>query len=44
MLGQDAYYTGYHWTKAVCQTCNGPNTNMGKTDYCYLRNVYWLYD
>ena len=42
--GQDAYYTGYHWTKAVCQTCGGLNTNMGKTDYCYLRNVYWLYD
>ena len=42
--GQDAYYTAYHWTKAVCQTCGGINTNMGKTDYCYLRNVYWLYD
>ena len=42
--GQDAYYTGYHWTKAVCQTCGGLNTNMGKTDYCYLRNVYWIYD
>ena len=42
--GQDAWYTGYHWTKAVCQTCGGINTNMGKTDYCYLRNVYWLYD
>ena len=42
--GKDAYYTGYHWTKAVCETCGGINTNMGKTDYCYQNNVYWLYD
>ena len=45
--GQDAYYTGYHWTKAICQTCGGINTNMGTSpsdDYGYLRNVYWLYD
>lgn len=42
--GEDAYYTSYHWTKAVCQTCGGLNTNMGADDYCYLRNVYWLYD
>ena len=42
--GKDAYYTGYHWTKAVCETCGGINTNMGKTDYCYQTNVYWLYD
>ena len=42
--GQDAYYTAYHWTKAVCETCGGINTNMAKTDYCYQKNVYWLYD
>lgn len=42
--GVDAYYTGYHWTKAVCETCGGINTNMAKTDYGYLKNVYWLYD
>lgn len=42
--GVDAYYTGYHFTKAVCETCGGINTNMGKTDYGYLKNVYWLYD
>lgn len=42
--GQDAYYTAYHWTKAVCQTCGGLNTNMDEDDYGYLRNVYWLYD
>ena len=45
--GQDASYTAYHWTKAVCQTCGGINTNMGTSpsdDYGYLRNIYWLYD
>ena len=42
--GQDATYTGYHWTKAVCETCGGINTNMAKTDYGYQKNVYWLYD
>ena len=42
--GQDAYYTAYHWTKAVCETCGGINTNMAKTDYGYLKNVFWLYD
>lgn len=42
--GVDAYYTGYHWTKAVCETCGSLNTNMAKTDYGYLKNVYWLYD
>lgn len=42
--GQDAYYTGYHWTKAVCETCGSINTNMAKTDYGYQKNVYWLYD
>ena len=42
--GVDNTYTGYHWTKAVCETCGGINTNMAKTDYGYLKNVYWLYD
>ena len=42
--GVDAYYTGYHWTKAVCENCGSLNTNMGKSDYGYLKNVYWLYD
>ena len=42
--GQDACYTGYHWTKAVCETCGSINTNMAKTDYGYQKNVYWLYD
>ncbi len=42
--GKDAYYTGYHYTKAVCETCGSINTNMGKSEYGYLKNVYWLYD
>ena len=42
--GKDAYYTGYHWTKAVCETCGTLNTNMGSAGYAYGRNVYWLYD
>ena len=42
--GEDASYTGYHWTKAVCEVCGGINTNMAKTDYSHKTNVYWLYD
>ncbi len=42
--GKDAYYTGYHYTKAVCETCGSLNTNMSKNEYGYLKNVYWLYD
>ena len=42
--GKDATYTGYHYTKAICETCGGINTNMATTDYGYLKNVYWLYD
>ena len=41
---KDAYYTGYHYTKAVCETCGGINTNEPKSDYGYLKNVYWLFD
>lgn len=42
--GVDAYYTGYHWTKAVCNTCGTLNSNGGKDAYNYNRNVYKLYD
>ncbi len=42
--GKDAFYTDYHWTKAVCDTCGTLNSNMGKTSYGYNRNVYYLYD
>ncbi len=42
--GVDAYYTGYHWTKAVCESCGSFNTNLGTTSYGCYKNVYWLYD
>ena len=42
--GKDAYYTGFHWTKACCNTCGTLNSNMGITDYSFSKNVYWLYD
>ena len=42
--GQDGYYTSYHWSKAVCETCGIINSNMAKTDYGFDKNVYWLYD
>jgi S-layer homology domain. len=42
--GKDAFYTGYHWTKAVCDTCGTLNSNMGRDNYCYGKNVYHLYD
>lgn len=35
--GKDATYTGYHYTKAVCETCGGINTNMSKSEYGYLK-------
>ena len=42
--GADAFYTGYHWTKATCEACGTLNSNMGGSGYAYGRNVYWLYD
>ncbi len=42
--GKDAYYTGYHWTKAVCETCGSVNSNLDVTNYAFTKNVYWLYD
>ncbi len=43
--GQNASYTGYHWTKAVCETCGTVNSsNMRINDYGFGKNVYWLYD
>ena len=42
--GVDAFYTAYHWTKAVCETCGSPNTNLGVGSYAYGKNVYQLYD
>lgn len=42
--GVNATYTGFHWTKACCETCGTMNSNMGVTDYSFGKNVYWLYD
>lgn len=42
--GVDAYYTGYHWTKAMCDTCGTMNSNGGLTGYSFNKNVYHLYD
>ena len=42
--GSNAFYTGYHWTKACCETCGTMNSNMGIGDYSFGKNVYWLYD
>jgi hypothetical protein len=27
--GVDAFYTGYHWTKACCDNCGTMNSNGG---------------
>ena len=42
--GVDAYYTGFHWTKSCCETCGTLNANMGIPNYCYGKNLYFLYD
>ena len=42
--GKDAYYTGYHWTKAMCETCGTLNSNGGFDGYSFNKNVYNLYD
>ena len=42
--GVDVYYTGYHWTKAVCNACGTINSNSGPTGYAFQNNVYYLHD
>lgn len=42
--GVDAYYTGYHWTKSMCDNCGTLNSNGGTDGYGFDRNVYNLYD
>ena len=42
--GKDSYYTGYHWTKACCETCGTMNSNLDIRDYGFNKNVYWLFD
>lgn len=41
--GIDAYYTGYHYTKSVCQVCGTMNSLEGEDIYNFNRNVYALY-
>ncbi len=40
--GVDAFYTGYHWTKSVCQTCGTINAGDGSGSYGFNNNVYGL--
>ena len=40
--GVDAFYTGYHYTKTVCQNCGIINSSDGKGAYSYNKNVYSL--
>ena len=40
--GLDAFYTGYHWTKSVCQICGTINAIDGQESYSFGRNVYCL--
>ena len=42
--GKDALYTGYHWTKAVCENCGTVGSNGGINSYGFNNNVYNLYD
>ncbi len=41
--GVDAFFTGYHWTKSVCQTCGTMNSIEGPDIYNFNKNVYSLY-
>ena len=40
--GIDAYYTGYHYTKSVCQNCGTINSVDGTDSYSFSKNVYGL--
>ena len=40
--GVNAYYTGSHWTKVICQICGTLNPSDGVKDYNFSRNVYAL--
>ncbi len=43
--GVNAYYTFNHWTKAACSQCGTFNAQMDRAvEYCYDKNIYWLYD
>lgn len=40
--GVNAYYTGNHWTKSVCQLCGTINAVDGLDAYNFNKNVYSL--
>lgn len=40
--GVDAFYTGYHFTKSVCQNCGTINAVDGINSYSFGKNVYSL--
>lgn len=40
--GQNATYTGYHWTKAVCDTCGTVNSNILIPSSCLNATVTGL--
>lgn len=40
--GVDAFYTGYHWTKSVCQNCGTINSADGINAYSCGKDVYSL--
>lgn len=40
--GVDAFYTGYHFTKSVCQNCGTINAIEGEGVYSFNKNVYGL--
>lgn len=41
--GVDAFYTGNHWTKAICETCGTINSNQGLS-YGLGQDIYLLSD
>ena len=43
--GENAYYTGYHWTKSVCNRCGDWNSNeTNGAPYAWDKNIYVLHD
>ncbi len=41
--GIDAFYTGYHWTKSVCEVCGTLNVIDGESSYSFGKDVYSLH-
>ena len=40
--GIDAFFTGYHWTKSVCEVCGTLNVVDGGSSYSFGKDVYSL--